>query len=97
MTAMRVEIVSEGSGMSTGEVLIEQLSERTALPHICTIQELATYLNVSIWWLRRHKPPRCPGIGKTRYNTRSRAFEEWLAGVIDPDHVAAGLHDSEKR
>jgi hypothetical protein len=83
--------------MSTTEVVFEQSSERTALPHICTIQELAAYLNVSIWWLRRHKPPRCPGIGRTRYNTRSRAFEEWLAGVIDPDHAAAGLIDSEKR
>jgi hypothetical protein len=83
--------------MSTREVLFELLSERAALPHICTIQELAKYLNVSIWWLRRHKPPRCPGIGRTRYNTRSRAFEEWLAGVIDPDHAPAGFDDSETR
>jgi len=83
--------------MSTREVLLEGVPEEAALPHICTIQELATYLNVSIWWLRRHKPPRCPGIGRTRYNTRSRAFEEWLAGVIDPDHAAAGHGDYEKR
>jgi len=84
-------------GMSQRRGILESLETRLPLPHICTIHELATYLNVSIWWLRRHKPPRCPGIGRTRYNTRSRAFEEWLAGVIDPDHAAAGFDDFEKR
>ena len=83
--------------MSQRQSILEPLATGLPLPHICTIQELATYLNASVWWLRRHKPPRCPGIGRTRYNTRSRAFEEWLACVIDPDHAAAGLDGSEKR
>jgi hypothetical protein len=83
--------------MSQRQSILEPLATELPLPHICTIQELAKYLNVSIWWLRRHKPPRCPGIGKTRYNTRSHAFEEWLARVIDPDHPAAEFDDSEQR
>jgi hypothetical protein len=82
--------------MSATEGLPEKAPNRTALPHICTIQELAAYLNVSVWWLRRHKPPRCPGIGRTRYNTRSRAFEEWLAGVIDVDQTSVELDGTDE-
>lgn len=56
-----------------------------ALPPICTRDELQEYLHVSRWWLYRHKPPRCPGVGRLLYNTRSEAFKQWLAGVINPD------------
>jgi hypothetical protein len=83
--------------MVTNENFFDALSTESVLPHICTIQELAAYLNVSVWWLRRHKPPRCPGIGRTRFNTRSRAFKEWLASVIDPDQTHIEIADSEKR
>ena len=61
---------------------------------IWTPKDLADYLSLSVGWVyERTKPsavdpiPRCPGIGRVRFNTRSRAFQDWLARQIGGDFV----------
>lgn len=61
---------------------------------IWTPKDLADYLSLSLAWVyERTRPgavdpiPRCPGITRIRFNTRSRVFQDWLARQIGGDFV----------
>lgn len=56
---------------------------------IWTVDDLAQYLQVSKRWVYKRTGrnaadpiPRCPGIGKPRFNTRSPAFQKWLENLV---------------
>jgi len=58
---------------------------RTAvkLPRICTLQEVADFLGMSKDWVRKRKPPTCPGIRRPlKVYTESPEFQHWLAQII---------------
>ncbi len=69
----------------------------SARSHIWTVQDLADYLQVSKGWVYKRTGknwpdpiPRCPGIGKPRFNTRSVEFLGWmerLVGTFKTDDV----------
>jgi hypothetical protein len=59
-------------------------------PRIWLATDLADFLRVKIGWIykRTHKAasdpiPRCPGVGDLRFDTRSPAFQQWLARQLE--------------
>jgi hypothetical protein len=53
------------------------------LPRICTLQQIADFLGMSKDWVRRRKPPTCPGIRRPlKVYTESPEFQQWLAQII---------------
>jgi predicted transcriptional regulator len=53
------------------------------LPRICTLQQVADFLGMSKDWVRKRKPPTCPGIKRPlKVYTESAEFQQWLAQII---------------
>lgn len=55
-------------------------------PRIWTAKDLADFFGMTVFWVyKRTKekagdpPPRCPGIGRLRFDTHSEAFRQWMS------------------
>jgi (p)ppGpp synthase/HD superfamily hydrolase len=67
-------------------VVTQSNNEQLALPRFCTVEQLAAEFGFSAHWIyklnkRGKGPPRLPNVRPYRYDTHSRAFREWLAGL----------------
>jgi predicted DNA-binding transcriptional regulator AlpA len=58
-------------------------------PRIWGPAELAEFFGFSIHWVYKitkkkatDPPPRCRGLGRLRFDTQSREFQEWIARQI---------------
>lgn len=54
-------------------------------PRIWGPADLATFFGFSVHWVYKitkknasDPPPRCVGLGRLRFDTQSRAFQEWI-------------------
>ena len=53
-------------------------------PRIWEPKHLAAFFGFSVHWVDKlmksdDPPPHCPGLGRRRFDTQSRAFRDWLA------------------
>jgi hypothetical protein len=69
--------------MSTSNHVVNRPSVK--LPRICTLQQVADFLGMSKDWVRKRKPPTCPGIKRPlKVYTESPEFQQWLAEILRP-------------
>lgn len=69
--------------MSTSNDVVDRTTVK--LPRICTLQQVADFLGMSKDWVRKRRPPTCPGIKRPlKVYTESPEFQQWLAGIIRP-------------
>lgn len=58
-------------------------------PRVWEVKQLADFLKVKPSWVYNrtkedaaNKIPRCPGVGRLRFDTWSPAFQAWMIGIL---------------